>query len=126
MEYDPERKKLACDPDQEKRSKAERLDGSYILRSNRDDLSVLAYHLLVAIEKTLLDQGVHTSWATVRETLRTHQVCTVVLPANDGSVLRIRRDSTPEPEHVELYERLAVPARIMTPRKTWSDAAGTG
>jgi transposase len=171
FEYGPETKKLACDLDQEKRSKAERLDGSYILRSDRDDLSadeiwrfymlltraenafrsmkspllmrpihhhredrvethiflsVLAYHLLVAIEKTLLDQGVHTSWATVRETLRTHQVCTVVLPANDGSVLRIRRDSTPEPQHVEVYERLGVPTRIMTPRKTWTDAEGTG
>ena len=84
-------------------------------------LSVLAYHLLVAIEKTLLDQEVHTSWATVRETLRTHQVCTVVLPADGGSVLRIRRASTPEPQHVELYELLGVPTKIMAPRKTWSE-----
>ena len=30
-------------------------------------LCVLAYHLLVAIEKRCLDHGVHTSWATVRE-----------------------------------------------------------
>ena len=82
---------------------------------------VLAYHLLVAIEKTLLDQGVHTSWATVRETLRTHQVCTVVLPADGGSVLRIRHGSTPEPQHVELYKLLGVPTTIMVPRKTWSD-----
>ena len=28
-------------------------------------LCVLAYHLLVAIETTLLNQGVHTSWVTV-------------------------------------------------------------
>jgi len=84
-------------------------------------VSVLAYHLLVAIEKTLLDQEVHTSWATVRETLRTHQVCTVVLPADGGSVLRIRRASTPEPQHVELYELLDVPTKIMAPRKTWSE-----
>jgi transposase len=27
-------------------------------------LCVLAYHLLVAIEKRCLDQGLHTSWAT--------------------------------------------------------------
>ncbi len=81
-------------------------------------LSVLAYHLPVAMEKTLLDQGVHTSWATVRATLRTHQVCTAVLPADDGSVLRIRRASTPEPQHVERYELLSVPVKIMTLRKT--------
>lgn len=166
IECDPETKQLTCKMDRAKRSTTEKLDGSYILKSDRDDLSadqawrfymlltraenafrsmkspllmrpihhqrqervethiflsVLAYHLLVAIEKTLLDQEVHTSWATVRETLRTHQVCTVVLPAGGGSVLRIRRASTPEPQHVELYELLRVPTKIMTPRKTWSD-----
>jgi len=166
LDYDPATKQLTCNLNQEKRSTAEKLDGSYILKSDRDDLSadetwrfymlltraenafrsmksplsmrpihhqreqrvethiflsVLAYHLLVAIEKTLLDQGVHTSWATVRETLRTHQVCTVVLPADGGSVLRIRRASTPEPQHVELYELLGVPTNILAPRKTWSD-----
>jgi hypothetical protein len=166
LAYDPDTKKLTCDLDRAKWGKAEKLDGSYILKSDRDDLSadeswrfymlltraenafrsmkspllmrpihhqreervethiflsVLAYHLLVAIEKTLLDQEVHTSWATVRETLRTHQVCTVVLPADGGSVLRIRRASTPEPQHIELYELLGVPTKIMAPRKTWSD-----
>jgi hypothetical protein len=30
---------------------------------------VLAYHLLIAIEKNLLDQGIHTSWASLRDTL---------------------------------------------------------
>jgi len=25
---------------------------------------VLAYHLLIAIEKSFLDQGIYTSWAT--------------------------------------------------------------
>jgi len=166
LAYDPETKHLTCHLDPTKRGNAEKLDGSYILKSDRDDLSaeegwrfymlltraenafrsmkspllmrpihhqredrvethiflsVLAYHLLVAIEKTLLDQGVHTSWATVRETLRTHQVCTVVLPADGGSVLRIRRASTPELQHVELYELLGVPTTIIAPRKTWSD-----
>jgi hypothetical protein len=59
-------------------------------------VSLLAYHLLSAIEKTLLDQGIHTSWASVRNTLKTHQVCTVVLPTDDGSCLRIRKAATPE------------------------------
>lgn len=83
-------------------------------------LCVLAYHLLVAIEKTLLDQGEHTSWESVRETLSTHQVATIVLPTNKGSVLRIRRCSTPEPEHVRLYNLLHVPSKIIHPVRTWS------
>jgi hypothetical protein len=42
-------------------------------------LCVLAYHLLVAVETTLLGHGLHTSWTTVREALATHQVVTIVL-----------------------------------------------
>ena len=83
-------------------------------------LCVLAYHLLVSIEKTLLDRGVHTSWGTVREILKTHQVCTVVLPTDSGLTLRIRAASTPEPQHLALYEALAVPSEIIAPRKSWS------
>jgi len=44
---------------------------------------------LIAIEKNLLDQSIYTSWTSVRDILKTHQVCTVVLPTNDGSCLRI-------------------------------------
>ena len=43
-------------------------------------LCVLAYHLICAIEKTCRDRGVHSSWATLREQVRTHQVVTLVLP----------------------------------------------
>jgi len=167
LEYDSETKRLTWNLEGNKRSIAEKLDGSYLLKSDRDDLTadetwrfymlltraenafrsmksplsmrpihhhlqervethiflcILAYHLQVAVEKTLLDQGVHTSWATVRETLRTHQICTVVLPADGGAVLRIRRASTPEPQHAELYKLLRIPTEIMTPKKTWSPA----
>ncbi len=51
--------------------------------------------LLVAIEKRFLDQGVHTSWPTLRQQLSTHQVVTIVLPASKGSVLKIRKGTTP-------------------------------
>ena len=83
-------------------------------------LCVLAYHLLISIEKTLLDQGVHTSWATVRETLSTHHINTVVLPTNGGLVLRIRKASTPEPAHRHIYQRLDINPEIVRPRKSWS------
>lgn len=148
-------------------TRAEQLDGTYLLRTDRQDLSdeeiwrlymlltrveaaframksplmerpifhhlehrvqthiflcVLAYHLLVAIEKRCLDHGVHTSWATVREQLSTHQVITVVLPATDGRTLRIRKSSTPDAIHRELYRILQMPAEVMRPVKTWAPA----
>jgi hypothetical protein len=83
-------------------------------------LCVLAYHLLVAIEKRCLDQGLHTSWATLREQLSTHQVATVVLPAIDGRILKIRKASTPDDVHREIYRLLQVPPEVMKPVKSWT------
>jgi transposase len=163
--WDATTRKLTHEPNADKKAKAELLDGGYLLRTDRTDLSateawlmymtltraenafrmiksplaerpifhhlehrvethiflcVLAYHLLVAIETTLLNQGVHTSWATVRQMLATHQVATIVLPTDGGAVLRIRKGMTPEPKHLELYRLLNVPSEIMHPIKTWS------
>jgi len=83
-------------------------------------LCVLAYHLLVAIENTLLDRGVHTSWWSIRQILKTHQVCTILLPADNGYVLNIRKASLPEPEHVEMYKLLNIPLEVMVPKKFWT------
>ena len=82
-------------------------------------LCLLAYHLLTAIEKTLLDQGIHTSWASLRDALKTHQVCSVVLPTKDESRLRIRKAATPEPDVQEIYRNLAISPNVITPKHTW-------
>lgn len=83
-------------------------------------LCVLAFHLLVSIEKTLLDKNVHTSWATVRDSLSSHNTCTVVMETSDNAILRIRDDGTPEPEHKELYKLLGIPSDIMKPKRIWT------
>jgi serine/threonine protein kinase len=83
-------------------------------------LCLLAFHLLVTIDKTLLDNTVHTSWATVRETLSSHETCTVVMQTSDKGILRIRDDGTPEPEHKQLCKLLAIPSDIMKPKRTWT------
>ena len=165
LAFDPQTATLVSEHDADKHAKAERLDGCYLLKTSRKDLSgdelwriyvlltraenafrdmksplaerpifhhlehrvdthiflcLLAYHLLVSIEKTLLDQAIHTSWATVRDTLKTHQVCTIVLPTNSGQCLRIRKAATPEPGVQELYRCLAISPHIIKPQHTWS------
>jgi transposase len=167
MEYDSQNKVFRYSLDEAKQARAEKLDGSYLLKTDRGDLSadeawriytlltraeaafrtlktplgerpifhhkegrveahiflcVLAYHLLISIEKTLVDAGIHTSWATVRETLKTHQINTIVLPTDGGMVLRIRQGSTPEPKHRELYQKLHIASEIIRPHKTWSNS----
>ena len=166
MDYNVERETLTWEEHQEKKAIAEKLDGGYVLKTDRQDLTaeeiwrtyilltrveaaframkspllerpifhhlekrtqthiflcVLAYHLLVAIEKRFLDSDVHTSWWTLREQLSTHQVITVVLPTQNGKVLKIRKGTTPEPMHREIYATLGIPAEVMKPVKTWHE-----
>lgn len=83
-------------------------------------LCVLAYHLLVCIERAFLDAGIHTSWATLREQLSTHQVLTVRLPSPQRKAsLTIRRDSKPEQVHRKIYQVLRMPERIIKPIQKW-------
>jgi len=164
LSFDTRTRQLNNKTIEEKRKIAEGLDGSYLLRTDRKDVSaveawqiyshltraenafrcmksplserpifhqlerrmeshiflcVLAYHLLAAIETTLLRQEIHTSWATVRDLLATHEIVTIVLPTDQNGVLRIRRSATPEHDHRVLYEALGVPSEIIRPVKTW-------
>jgi transposase len=164
LTFDAKTRQLRNDPDDKKRKVAASLDGSYLLRSDRKELSadegwriyaaltraenafrcmksplcerpifhhlehrveshiflcILAYHLLVSIETTLLRQEIHSSWATVRDLLATHEIATIVLPTDQNGVLRIRRSATPEPDQRVLYEALGVPPEIIRPVKTW-------
>jgi transposase len=167
IQYQAHPQILSWQEDREKKAMAEKLDGSYVLRTDRQDLTsdeiwrsymlltrveaafrsmksplmerpifhhlkhrtqthiflcILAYHLLAAIEKRFLDQGIHTSWWSIRQQLSTHQVATIVLPTNNRMVLKIRKGSTPEPDHKKIYEILKIPSQVMKPVKTWHEA----
>jgi transposase len=162
VDYDAPRKTLTWREEEEKKAVAGKLDGGYLLKTDRQDLTadeiwrtyilltrveaaframksplaerpifhqlqhrtqthiflcVLAYHLLVAIEKPFLDRGMHTSWWTLRQQLSTHQVVTVVLPTGHGAVLKIRKGTTPEPAHRHIYSTLRIPSEVMKPVK---------
>lgn len=82
-------------------------------------LCVLAYHLQVAIERALQAAGDSTSWETLREELRTHQVATTTLPTADGRTLAIRRGSVPDRRPKEIYRILGIDPEPMKPIKTW-------
>jgi len=45
-------------------------------------------------------QQLNASWLTVKDTLKTHQVGTVILPTTSGKILKIRRGANAEPEHI--------------------------
>jgi transposase len=165
ISHDAAHKNLSWKQLAEKKAIAKKLDGSYVLKTDRQDLTadeiwrtyilltrvedafgdiksplmerpifhhiqrrtqthiflcVLAYHLLAAIEHRFLQTRIHTSWATIRDQLRTHQVLTIVLPEDkNGRILKIRKATVPEQEHRDIYATLRIPAQLMQPVKTW-------
>ena len=54
--------------------------------------------------------------------LKTHQICTVVLPTKTGQTLRIRKAATPEKDVAELYQLLGIPDQVITPIHRWTDS----
>ncbi|MEW6756332.1 MAG: IS1634 family transposase [Candidatus Latescibacterota bacterium] len=71
-------------------------------------ISVLAYHLLHAIEERLRLDGDTRSWATIRDILSTHQVVTITHHGTDGRTYEVRRPSRPEYAHEQIYKRLGL------------------
>jgi transposase len=167
IEHDADGNAIDWHEESEKKTVAKKLDGSYVLKTDRQDLTadeiwrnyilltrvedafrdmkspllerpifhhlkhrtqthiflcVLAYHLLAVVEQYFLDQGIHTSWATLRDELSTHQVVTVALPTKSGEILRIRKGTTPEATHRLIYETLHIPTEVMVPIKSWTPA----
>lgn len=76
-------------------------------------ISVLAYHLLHAIEERLRGAGDTRCWATIRAILSTHALLTITHHGTDGRTYDIRRPSRPEYEHEQIYKRLGLSS---TPR----------
>ena len=71
-------------------------------------ISILAYHLLHAIEYTLRTQGIHSRWATIKRVVSAHDYSTIQLPTTAGPVINIRKPGIPEGIHMEIYEKLNV------------------
>jgi len=71
-------------------------------------ISILAYHLLHAIELTLLRKGVHSSWPTIKRVVSNHTYSTIVLPTVEGAVINVRKAGIPEGIHQEIYQKLGV------------------
>jgi transposase len=144
---------LSWNPIDELEASARALDGNYLLKTNRDDLSeekiwnmyimltgvenafrnfksnlglrpnrhhledrvdghifitILAYHLLHAIEFTLCKKNDHTSWPTIKRVLSSHTYSTITLPTVEGPVINLRKAGIPEDIHQKIYAKLGV------------------
>jgi len=71
-------------------------------------ISVLAYHLLISIERELRRQEDHRRWATIRDELSTHQRTTVIMTDADEQIHHFRVSGIPELEHTQIYKLLKI------------------
>ena len=71
-------------------------------------ISVLAYHLLICIEKTMDEQNDNRRWSTLRKTLSTHQRSTIILTDDKNQIHHTRVSSTPESFHQDIYQMLDI------------------
>jgi len=71
-------------------------------------ISVLAYHLLINIERRLRECGDARKWSTIKKQLSTHQRTTVIFTDSDNVINHIRVSGMPEIEHQEIYKLLHV------------------
>jgi transposase len=72
-------------------------------------IGVLAYHILITIEHQLRQKGDKRRWTTIKKELSTHSRNTIVLTNEQGKIYHVRLSGTPEPHHLDIYEKLEVP-----------------
>ena len=81
-------------------------------------ISILAYHLMHSIEYMLHQQGISSSWATIKRLVSTHTYATIQLPVVGKSTINIRKPGIVEGIHEKIYRKLGVEYRDLPIRKT--------
>jgi len=80
-------------------------------------LSILAYHLLHAIEYTLRQNGDCSRWSTIKRIVSTHNYSTIQLPTVNGTVINMRKPGIAEGTHLEIYKKLGIDYKSLPIRK---------
>lgn len=71
-------------------------------------ISVLAYHLLVCIQKEISGKGIKHRWETIRNRMANHMLATTFATNHKGERVYQRRIGDPEPFHLKVYQALGV------------------
>jgi len=80
-------------------------------------ITVLAYHLLVTIQRKLNRNGICHRWSKIRERLANHMRATASMNNDKGERIYIRQTSDPEPYHLQIYRALGLPANPLKTRR---------
>ena len=80
-------------------------------------ITVLAYHLLATIQRRLKKKGICHRWGTLRDRLATHMRATASITNEKGERIYIRQTGDPEPNHLEVYRALGLPANPLKTKR---------
>ncbi|MHC4072829.1 MAG: IS1634 family transposase [Planctomycetota bacterium] len=80
-------------------------------------ITVIAYHIVTGVLKTLRAQGIRYTWATIRKLLLNHSRSTSTLTTAEGDSLNIRSSTSPTLRQSEIYLALGIPHQPLR-RKT--------
>ncbi len=81
-------------------------------------ITLLAYHLVHHIRLRLKAAGIHDSWDTLRQRMRSHMRVTTTMRTKDNKTLHIRKAARPEPWQQAIYKALDLPQNPGGIRKT--------
>ncbi len=81
-------------------------------------ITLLAYHLVHHIRLRLKAAGIHDSWDTLRQRMRSHMRVTTTMRTKDNKTLHIRKAARPEPWQQAIYQALDLPQNPGGIRKT--------
>ena len=71
-------------------------------------ISVLAYHLLINIERRLREKNDHRKWSTLRTELSTHRRGTIIFTDLNNEINHLRVSGISESNHKKIYKLLDV------------------
>jgi transposase len=69
-------------------------------------ITVLADHIMQTIRVTLRHHTIYENQSTIRKALSSHVRITTIMKRDDGTVIHIRKSSSPEPFQIRIYDAL--------------------
>ena len=80
-------------------------------------ITVLAYHLLVSIQRELKKKGIAHRWGTIRKQMAKQVRVTASLTNDKGERIHIRQTTDPEPFQYEIYRALGLPPKPLRAKR---------
>jgi len=74
-------------------------------------ITVLAYHVLITLQKYLHKEDIYMRWSTIRELLSVQQRITTEMMTKEGKKIYMRQTTEPEPFHYLVAKALGIKAK---------------